>query len=157
MEEKIEFETAKLVTALDRILAGNDWKSVHFQPLLEICVGNIISSIVFGKTYDFDDAKFLTLKHGLDKILDLVMCVPNRLLESFPWLRFIPFYGRLGYDELMMENDKIIHFLSSQIAEHKSNVGRSFEPDDFTEAYLLGTIFCLIPFLKVLFTKCLQK
>lgn len=140
MEEKVECETAKLIVEIEHILERHDGKCVNILPLLEICVGNIISSVLLGRNYDFHDAKFLKLKHGLDQIGILLTNFSNTLLESFPWLRFLPFYGRLGFDELIRENDNVLKFLSSEIEEHKSDIGRNMEPTDFTEAYLLGKI-----------------
>jgi len=126
-----------LVAEVEKSLTSQSGNSVNIKPLLDVCVGSVISSVVLGHPYDYDDSKFLQLKRGMDRTIQLLAHVSVLLLDSFPWLRFIPFYGRLGYDEMMAENDQVLKMLSGEIKNHKSEIGLNMEPTDYTEAYLL--------------------
>lgn len=138
MEEKITVECVKLTAEVDKNLDGLKEKSLNLKPMLDVCVGSVISSLVLGHSYDFDDVKFVELKHAMDRTMDLLAHPSILMLDSFPWLRFIPFYGRLGYDEMIMVNRKFLNMISAEIADHKKNIDHNLEPTDFTEAYLLG-------------------
>ncbi|XP_078236647.1 cytochrome P450 2J6-like [Pogona vitticeps] len=127
MEERILAEVAYLIQAFTENMRA------PFDPLCftDRAVTNIISSIVFGKRFEYEDAT-------LRKVLDLLHL--NLKLSTGPWALVyneVPLLRRLPLPhKTVFENaQKIFAFFTKELDEHKATFVPG-EHQDFIDAYL---------------------
>uniref|UniRef100_A0A6J0UMX2 Cytochrome P450 2J6-like isoform X3 n=1 Tax=Pogona vitticeps TaxID=103695 RepID=A0A6J0UMX2_9SAUR len=127
MEERILAEVAHLIQAFTENMRA------PFDPLcfIDRAVTNIISSIVFGKRFEYEDA---TLRNVLD-LLHL-----NLKLSTGPWALLyneVPLLRRLPLPhKTIFENvQKVFAFFTKELDEHKATFVPG-EHRDFIDAYL---------------------
>ncbi|KAL7978692.1 hypothetical protein Chor_013181 [Crotalus horridus] len=127
MEAKILEESTCLIQAFTENI------NVPFDPngFLEIAVANIMSTILFGKHFEYDNS---FLKTMLDKIHQnsRMLAGPWALIyNEVPLVRNLP----LPHQEIFTLTKKTEAFFQKQIDEHKATMTPG-EPLDFTDAYL---------------------
>ncbi|ESO91942.1 hypothetical protein LOTGIDRAFT_121674 [Lottia gigantea] len=128
IEEKILEETEYMLTEITRLHR----KPLHLDKLMAKGASNVISTVVFGKRFDYDDPEF-------NKILSFIKMTfdaegPISPLNMLPQIRFLP------YISAMIENcwlmiDEINVFLSKTIDEHKKTLNKE-NPGDFIDVGL---------------------
>lgn len=143
MEDKIMTEARRLSSYLQEECKGNDGQVVlDLSMPLQLCVGNIIASIVFGHTFERGDPKFALLKKIIEENFHLLNTALIVVLNSYPWLRYIPLFGHFGVDDLRQRGDIFSGFLKAELDAHKDELKNRLddddEPTDFVEAYLKG-------------------
>ncbi|XP_069767494.1 cytochrome P450 2D15-like isoform X2 [Narcine bancroftii] len=108
-------------------------KGLPFEPHFWInnAVSNIICSIVFGHRFEYQDEKFVELLHTINESFQLEGGFWGQLLNTFPFLYHFP--G--PHHKIFKNQDKAIHFLQEEVAEHKESLNEN-EPRDFIDAFL---------------------
>lgn len=142
MEEKILAEIKILLRSIDEFVTMMNVKEKPMDNLdeeLELCVGNVISSLLVGRTYPKNDPVFRMLKSNLNYMFKLVFSFKFVALLYFPWLRNVPFFGHFGLDEISSTNETIIGIIKNELENHKEEINFEEEATDFTFAYLKGT------------------
>lgn len=145
MEEKILVETQKLLNAIQNRMQGELSKVISVQGDLELCIGNIISSLLVGRVYEEGNSTFRRLKNVLERKNETLMNSTVLLMNSFPWLRFMPFFMHFGFDDIQKEKQEFLEIIQEELDRHKRDFNATAEPTDFTAAYLQGTqiIMCI--------------
>lgn len=141
MEEKVTNEAEKFVKAIEKKLNGSSSsksKVMSVKEDLELCIGNIISSLVVGRTYESGDPTFLRIKYNINKNFETLGSPIVFSLSSLPWLRFIPFFNSFGLDKIKSQLQHINEILLEEVEKHKKEIEETTEPTDFTAAYLQG-------------------
>lgn len=141
MEDKIMAEARKLSSYLLEECQASGQAVLDLSMPLQLCVGNIIASMVFGHTFERGDPKFTLLKQTLEENFHLLTTPAVVLLNSFPWLRHIPLFGHFGVDDLLKQEEVFTTFLKGELEAHKDelkNQPDDEEPTDFAAAYLKG-------------------
>lgn len=139
MEEKVTNEAEKLLKAVENKLHGSKSETINIKSDLELCIGNIISSLVVGRTYEPDDPSFLKLKRLINENFQTLGTVLAVILNTFPWLRFIPLFNHFGYDIMESQKVQLSEIFLHDIEIHKKEIEETAEPNDFTAIYLQGT------------------
>uniref|UniRef100_A0A914PTX2 Cytochrome P450 n=1 Tax=Panagrolaimus davidi TaxID=227884 RepID=A0A914PTX2_9BILA len=131
MEDKIMHEVDILIKHLTTL----DSQPTGMTQPIAVCVGNIINNMLFGKTFEHTDEKFLKMQKMLDKQSQIVLNPIMGLYILAPWTTQVP--GINWYwNELIEIRDTLWGILAEQILEHKKNFSPFVEPTDFTYAYL---------------------
>ncbi|XP_056379798.1 cytochrome P450 2D15-like [Hyla sarda] len=106
----------------------------HFNPhfLIFNAVSNVISSIVFGDRFDYDDAKFQRLLHLLHVALKGKCGILAQILHEIPILMNIPWL----VDRVMKPEYEVIEFLKEIVSDHHKTWNPNFTRD-FIDAYLV--------------------
>uniref|UniRef100_A0AC34GW49 Cytochrome P450 n=1 Tax=Panagrolaimus sp. ES5 TaxID=591445 RepID=A0AC34GW49_9BILA len=127
MEDKIMHE----VDILIKHLSSFDSQAIGMTQPIAVCVGNIINNMLFGKTFEHTDEKFLKMQKMLDKQSQIVLNPIMGLYILAPWTTQIPAINWYWKD-LMEIRDTLWGILAEQI-----DVPYPYaEPTDFTYAYL---------------------
>ncbi|XP_070534292.1 cytochrome P450 2J2-like [Ptychodera flava] len=110
-----------------RKLQGEAFDPTHF---MTNAIANIISSIIFGKRFEYDDPTFRRLLYLCNKNFELAGSVA--ISNFFPILQYLP----IGPMKEIVDNFEIYrNFLNDKINEHRLN----FDPNDISDvisAYL---------------------
>nr|XP_006811947.1 PREDICTED: cytochrome P450 2U1-like [Saccoglossus kowalevskii] len=126
VEDRVSEECLHLKKAIESF-DGNSFDPTH---VLTNGIANIISSIIFGGRFEYDDPFFRTLLRLCNKNFELAGSVA--ISNFFPVLQYIPF----GPMREIVDNFEIYRkFLNGKIEEHR----QSFDPDnvhDVVSAYL---------------------
>lgn len=105
---------------------------------IQFCVGNIICSILLGRTFDKGDPTFTLVKNTLDDHFRIIASAKILLVNSFPWLHRVPLFGHFGMDELKHHDEIVRGFITAEMERHIKGFNEDEEPSDFIEAYLKG-------------------
>lgn len=138
LEEKIETETQSLIQSIDEQLGDCRKINLNIKPYISVCISNIISSIMLGRTYSTNDPNFHKLKSGLEEVFRAYSSTPVQMLNSFPWLRFVPILEHFGYDKLTKYIDHFLGTVADELEQHKKDLDNVGEANDFIAAYLQG-------------------
>uniref|UniRef100_A0A914UNY3 Cytochrome P450 n=1 Tax=Plectus sambesii TaxID=2011161 RepID=A0A914UNY3_9BILA len=135
MEEKIMSSVETLFEQLDDSVAA---ESFDMSWPIALCVGNIINELLLGYHWRADDCeKFVHFKEALDRLFcQMYERKSVMLVQSYPWLKHVPYIGYIGFHELRENIDKLFDFLASEVEEHKKQHDCDSEPTDFVGAYL---------------------
>jgi len=68
MEEKILNQTKQLLTTLEELLGSNEVELVDLNQPIQLCVGNIISDVIFGYSFHKNDERLATINHVMDEV-----------------------------------------------------------------------------------------
>ncbi|XP_078524214.1 cytochrome P450 2J2-like [Lissotriton helveticus] len=100
------------------------------QPIVN-CVANVISSVVFGHTFNIDDSAFQQLVKATSSMVNIRTQWWSRLYDAFPSLM-----SRLPLPEyrVFVEWEKLRSYMRTEIKTHQENL--SEEPQDFIDYYL---------------------
>lgn len=139
MEDKIISEISKFLAIVNQQLGDTHEKELNIKPSLDACISNVISSVAIGRTYSSDDETFLRLKRSLSEFTSEFSTPTAMLLNSMPWLRYIPLWNHFGYDKMKSSVDNFFAVLLDELEVHKKELGEHFEPTDFAATYLQGT------------------
>ncbi|XP_041355987.1 cytochrome P450 2B4-like [Gigantopelta aegis] len=117
-------------TALVEELAKTKGQPIDVNELISTSVSNILSSIVFGKRYEFDDPNFIKFLKVVEKTLGT-----SPVLTFFPYLRFLPgdLFGfkRMKHDVDMVLTELVDVSIDQHLADYDEN-----NINDFISAYL---------------------
>lgn len=88
----------------------------NIHSLINVCISNIMCSITFGKRYDHDDKKFLSLLNSINQNLsnENVMFVATVL----PFIRYIP-GDPFRIKKVLRNVDKVENHLRQLVEEHE--------------------------------------
>ncbi|XP_008051023.1 cytochrome P450 2C3-like [Carlito syrichta] len=128
LEDQIQEEALCLVEALKKTNA-----SPCDPTLLLACVpGNVMSSIIFQKRFDYDDQKFLTLLKYVHEILAIASTLWIQFCNLVPFLHYFP-----GSHRKLFKNVAALKkFIMEQIKEHQESLDTS-NPRDFIDYFLI--------------------
>lgn len=145
MEEKILFEAQKLIQHIRQDMNSKREIVLNMSPLINLCIGNIISSILFGSTFEKGDKKLELLNKTLDESFASYCSLKITLLNNFIWLRHLPIFGHFGVDERHRQNKIFERFFVEKLENHKKEFEANpnnddDEPKDFLTAYLKGKV-----------------
>uniref|UniRef100_A0A8C6XKW5 Uncharacterized protein n=1 Tax=Naja naja TaxID=35670 RepID=A0A8C6XKW5_NAJNA len=127
MEEKILEEAACLIQAFTENM------SMPFDPykFVDTAVINIISTILFGKRFEYDNRFFRTLLDEIHRDSKMATGLWGFLYNEVPLVRSLP----LPHQTILATAKKVDVFIKKEVAEHKATMTLG-EPRDFTDAYL---------------------
>ncbi|XP_003400316.2 cytochrome P450 306a1 [Bombus terrestris] len=100
---------------------------------LHHCMGNLVNSIVFGKTYKEEDEVWKWLRHLQEEgVKEIGVAGP---LNFLPFLRFLPRYGRTI--QSIVDGKEKTHKVYRQILEeHRAKITQASENTDRVESFL---------------------
>lgn len=133
MEDKIGKEIDILINNINELIDMNEPSGINIILALKFCVGNIITSLVFGKTFPIGDSEFDHYQKSIDENFRLLN--KAQLLTHFPFLRYITPDG-CNYNKIVRNALLVSKFLQKEIKEHWEDVKNSAEITDFTHAYI---------------------
>ncbi|XP_062915416.1 cytochrome P450 2K1-like isoform X2 [Mobula hypostoma] len=109
-------------------------KGQEFNPTIELsaAVGNIISSIVFGDRFDYDDQAFISLVKIMDENSQLVGSAVLQLYNALPILGFL-FRSK---KKLWKNQNLIWQFIEDFITKNYQTLDAN-NPRSFTDAFML--------------------
>uniref|UniRef100_A0AC34RF78 Cytochrome P450 n=1 Tax=Panagrolaimus sp. JU765 TaxID=591449 RepID=A0AC34RF78_9BILA len=102
---------------------------------ISVCVGNIITDMLFGKTFEHTDLEFRKMQKMLDKQSRMVLNPIMGIYLVAPFTTQIPVLNG-PWKELMEIRDTLWEILAREIVDHKKVFNPFVEPSDFTFAYL---------------------
>ncbi|KAH0627725.1 hypothetical protein JD844_003861 [Phrynosoma platyrhinos] len=130
IEERIQEETEYLVKEL------RDTKGQPFTPttLFSSAAGNVISHILFGERFDYQDKDFIRILRLLRDSVWLESSFAGQLYNIIPnIMEYLPGpHRKLFQDTLAVET-----FITQKIEDHKKTFDPSNTPRDFIDAFLL--------------------
>ncbi|CAL4069811.1 unnamed protein product, partial [Meganyctiphanes norvegica] len=133
MEDAIMHEARKLTKDFERLVG----KPAEIPKSVDICVLNIVWSLVANKAYDYDDKKILDLMALIQRTGDdLELLV---LPELFPILYYLPNFIKkhIFKEQVVAElKEKFINFTKETMDEHRANLDCD-NPLDFIDHYLI--------------------
>lgn len=130
MEDKISQETNLMLRELREKSEFADDCDVILP--LKYCVGNIIASMAFGKTFPRGNNEFEAYQKHLDEVLRLLP--KSQLLTFFPFLKYTcPNF--FNYGKLMSLTKEIQGFLMAQISSHLTDEPTNTEISDIASAF----------------------
>ncbi|XP_032069182.1 cytochrome P450 2K6-like isoform X1 [Thamnophis elegans] len=128
IEDKITEECSVLTKTMETY-AG---KPFDITRILTAAVSNIIVSILFGKRYEYEDAKFLCLLKIIKENVKLIGSPAILLYNLFPKLGFL-----LGAHKLIMKNQKELHdFIQTTFIEYLQDLDEN-DQRNFIESFLV--------------------
>ncbi|XP_025029006.1 cytochrome P450 2J2-like isoform X1 [Python bivittatus] len=127
IQEKILEEATYLVEAFI------EKTSEPFDPyeLVDTAVTNIISTIIFGKRFEYDNTFLKTLLDEIHQTSKLSVGPWALLYNAVPLVRRLP----LPHQTILTIAKKVEDFIEKEVEEHKATLVLG-EPRDFTDAYL---------------------
>ncbi|XP_039590490.1 cytochrome P450 2J2-like [Polypterus senegalus] len=132
LESTIQEESRCLLEAI------MEKKGLPFDPhlLLNNAVANIISSVIFGRRFEYSDTRFQKLLDEIFEALYLDGSVWGQLYNAFPTvMKRLP--GR--HNDIFRNYKKVVAFLRQQIQTHRDNWEPS-EPRDYMDSYFAEII-----------------
>ncbi|XP_034281354.1 cytochrome P450 2F2-like [Pantherophis guttatus] len=127
MEEKILEEATCLIQVFTKNM------NVPFDPFgfLDAAVANIMSTILFGKHFEYDNGFLKTLLDMIHQNSRIIAGPWALLYNEVPFVRSLP----LPHQKLLTLTKKMDTIFQQEIEEHKATLTVG-EPRDFTDAYL---------------------
>ena len=126
----LEVNIVREATALVEELNKTSAEVIDVNELISTAVSNVLSSIVFGKRYEFDDPNFLKFLKVVENTLG-----SNPVLTFFPFLRFLPGdmfrFKKMKRDVDMVLRELVDVSIDQHIEEFDEN-----NTNDFISAYL---------------------
>uniref|UniRef100_A0A914VPX5 Cytochrome P450 n=1 Tax=Plectus sambesii TaxID=2011161 RepID=A0A914VPX5_9BILA len=137
MEERVMEEVREMCSKISADL-GPQGKApaVDFASYLDVCIGSIINTILFGYRFEGDKLpEFFSLKNMLDKHMRLSGSPLAILFIMFPFLRHFPPF-RSVYSHMVYNRISLWKFFTEQIQEHEKDFDANAEPVDYVQAFL---------------------
>ncbi|XP_066494094.1 cytochrome P450 2J2-like [Tiliqua scincoides] len=127
MEERILDEATYLIQAFKENM------SVPFDPydVIGSAVTNIMSTLVFGKRFEYDDGSYRNLLELINKSAKLIISPWTLLFNTVPFVRKLP----LPHQTLLKVTEEVLAFCTREVEEHKATHIRG-QPRDFIDKYL---------------------
>ncbi|KAM8961768.1 cytochrome P450 2J2-like isoform 2-T2 [Pelodytes ibericus] len=128
LESRIQEEAQCLVD----IFTTKNGQPMDVSYTITYAVANVISAVVFGHRFSFDDVTFQKLVAGNDQLIKSMGSKWGRLYDAFPWImRRLP-----GPHQKAFENMEYLEtFVRGEIRYHQEN-GTPEEPEDVIDHYL---------------------
>lgn len=127
----LQGQIMKEVDCLMDELAKQNKQSINIKSTLDASVSNVICSLLFGKRFDYEDAKFKELVISLEKMF--ASTNPSSPVFIFPMLHHLPMSS---FGQMEKSFKEIDEFTKEMIQEHK----RKFDENninDFIDSFLL--------------------
>ncbi|XP_013911210.1 PREDICTED: cytochrome P450 2J5-like [Thamnophis sirtalis] len=127
MEEKILEEASYLIQVFTENI------SMPFGPyeFVDSAVINVISTILFGKRFEYDNMFLRTLLDDIHQSSKMTTGPWGLLYNEMPLVRSLP----LPHQTILATGKKVDVFIKKEVAEHKATMTPG-EPRDFIDAYL---------------------
>ncbi|XP_040179164.1 cytochrome P450 2G1-like [Rana temporaria] len=110
-------------------------KDAPFDPtyLLGLAVSNVICSVVFGKRYDYEDKKFMTLLEYIREIFGTMNSISGQILGIFPKLM-----SKLPgpHQKMFILFEKLSSFVRETVKSHREVLDEN-NPQDFIDCFLI--------------------
>jgi hypothetical protein len=111
---------------------------------LTVAIASIIANLTLNERYTFESDQMKYLKQLNDESLVAFMNPLLILVNTYPWLQYIPLFGHFGIDELKRATDGFRKFIFEHIERHKlieaervkNNTEIDFDNDDYMAAFL---------------------
>ncbi|XP_072287200.1 cytochrome P450 2C8-like [Pyxicephalus adspersus] len=129
IEERIQEEAQNL---REQFMKNKD---TPFDPtyLLGLAVSNVICSVVFGKRFDYEDKKFMTLLEDIREIFRCMNTRSGQILSMFPNLiKKLP--G--PHQKVFFNFEKLRKFVRESVNSHREVLDKNC-PDDFIDCFLI--------------------
>ncbi|XP_074641086.1 cytochrome P450 2U1-like [Tubulanus polymorphus] len=102
--------------------------------IFNVAISNVISALVFGRRYDYDDQMFLNFLAMIDRTIEKIGLLS--ILNHFPWLVYFP--GDIfKLQEVTKTSAAVDEFIAHQVIEHKEKLDEN-NVDTFIDAYLVA-------------------
>ncbi|XP_040179176.1 cytochrome P450 2C8-like [Rana temporaria] len=110
-------------------------KDAPFDPtyLLGLAVSNVICSVVFGKRYDYEDKKFMTLLEYIREVFSGINSRSGQIVGMFPKLA-----SKLPgpHQKMFMNFEKLRAFIRETVKSHREVLDEN-NPQDFIDCFLI--------------------
>nr|CAD7464348.1 unnamed protein product [Timema tahoe] len=128
MEQRIAVGVKECVEKLSRLTSPCDP-----QPALLHCLGNVVNSLVFGRTWSEDDPTWLWLQHLQEEGTKLIGVAGP--INFLPFLRVFPEYKKTM--RFLMEGKEKTHVVYDNMIRERKKRGEGSGPgDDMIDAFL---------------------
>ncbi|XP_004845527.1 cytochrome P450 2D6-like [Heterocephalus glaber] len=128
LEQWVTEEAACLCAAF----AKQDGHAFSPNTLLNKAVCNVISSLVYGRRFEYDDPLLVRTLDLLEALLEEESGLVTQVLNVFPWLLYIP-----GLVEKIFSGHMALSvLLGTLITEHRTTWDPAQPPRDLTDAFL---------------------
>ncbi|XP_061181536.1 cytochrome P450 2B4-like [Saccostrea echinata] len=127
LESQIMDEVDCLMDELEKY----EQEAFDIQSILNSSVSNVICSLLFGKRFNYEDAKFKRLIYLINKVASTASASSIRFL--FPWLRH---FQTRRTRTAMESSNAMTAFVTEMVEEHKVNFDEN-NIKDYIDAYLL--------------------
>ncbi|GBN12798.1 Cytochrome P450 18a1 [Araneus ventricosus] len=118
-----------------KVLKSHDGQPTDVKKPLSPSMSNNISTLVFGKRYDFDNPHRRFLDETLDETNEFFSQISLDFL--FPWIKYIPFvFKNLNIDRSFTAVKKLDNFFRQEIDAHAKTLDHG-HVRDFIDRYLL--------------------
>lgn len=109
-------------------LAKPKGRPFDLQSILGMSTANIISTLEFGKRFDYKDPRYIRLRKMQDDVLDLFTSVNPR--QFFRFIDYIPFTEPFTHTKHIRQiNDDTKEFIKDMITEHRSDYSDNSKKD----------------------------
>ncbi|XP_072287199.1 cytochrome P450 2G1-like [Pyxicephalus adspersus] len=129
IEERIQEEAQNLREQFIK------YKDTPFDPtyLLGLAVSNVICSVVFGKRFDYENKKFMTL---LEYIREIFMGLSSRIGQFMEMLPKLMSKLPGPHQKIIFNFEKLREFVRESVKEHKEVLDENC-PEDFIDCFLI--------------------
>ncbi|KAI1299637.1 Cytochrome P450 2J6 [Halotydeus destructor] len=131
MEDKIREEIGFLTKEIEK----HSKDPVDIFKIMTPSVSNNICILIFGRRFDYDDPKRITMDQALSVVPQFL--TPAGLLMTFPRLAAFNFkYSLFGWGKLHQAFDAISELVKNEVAEHEATLD-SDNPRDYIDSFLI--------------------
>ncbi|CAI2354102.1 unnamed protein product [Caenorhabditis sp. 36 PRJEB53466] len=137
MEEQVLRSVQELLTQLKTL---DQQKDVDLFWPIQLCVGNVINESLFGFHYNYTAMeKFQNFVRVVDKHLKAGQGRCALLIAAFPWMKYLPVIGEIGYHSLKRNISEYLDFIEEEVDAQMKVYDEDAEPENFVHAYLQQT------------------
>lgn len=134
-KRSIDTRVREEITYVLEEIEGHKGLPFDFKRLAQMCISNIVCSVVYGQRYDYHDSNFVKLIANMNAVFENGSS--TAAINFFPFLRFLP--GDLfGVKKLKKCYQVEVDFNKKRIQEHRANFNPCEPPLDYIDSILLA-------------------
>ena len=134
-KRSIDTRVREEITYVLEEIEGHKGLPFDFKRLAQMCISNIVCSVVYGQRYDYHDSNFVKLIANMNAVFENGSS--TAAINFFPFLRFLP--GDLfGVKKLKKCYQVEVDFNKKRIQEHRANFNPCEPPQDYIDSILLA-------------------
>ncbi|XP_076025355.1 cytochrome P450 1B1 [Genypterus blacodes] len=109
----------------------------YFEPMSDLVVStaNIMSAVLFGKRYSYDDEEFRQVVGRNDQFTQTVGA--GSIVDVMPWLQYFPNPIKTIFDNFKVLNLEFSTFIRDKVMEHRKTI-QSSTIRDMTDAFIVA-------------------
>ncbi|KFM67323.1 Cytochrome P450 2J2, partial [Stegodyphus mimosarum] len=134
-KSKIEGHILEEINHFLEVLSEHKGEPMDLMTPLTPSMSNSISSLVFGKRYEYDDPERVQLDEALDVVAKALGQTASHIF--FPWIRYFPFILKwLKVDDAVEFFRKANEIFAKKVEDHRKTLDPS-DIRDFIDSYLI--------------------